>query len=144
MYARRLKALSASLLWCTLAFGATPFPDPAYQLLIGVPAHAAVGETVEVVDARTRGFVNGVLRALARKGPPFPLPEGRDIESLALRTSHPDWIARSFVELFGLDDAIAILELDNTPPPVTLRWRRSVSPSPKAWDCWRSLRPSRR
>jgi 16S rRNA (cytosine967-C5)-methyltransferase len=93
----------------------------AYQLLIGVPAHAAVGETVEVVDTRTRGFVNGVLRALARKGPPFPLPEGRDVESLALRTSHPDWIVRSLVSLFGLDDAIATLELDNTPPPVTLR-----------------------
>ncbi len=34
----------------------------AYQLLIGVPAHAAVGETVEVVDPRARGFANGVLR----------------------------------------------------------------------------------
>ena len=29
----------------------------AYQLLIGVPAHAAVGETVGVVDQRARGFV---------------------------------------------------------------------------------------
>jgi len=93
----------------------------AYQLLIGVPAHAAVGETVGVVDARARGFVNGVLRALARKGPPFPLPEGRDVESVALRTSHPDWIVRTFVDQFGLDDAIATLELDNAPPPVTLR-----------------------
>jgi 16S rRNA (cytosine967-C5)-methyltransferase len=93
----------------------------AYQLLIGVPAHAAVGETVEVVDERARGFVNGVLRALARKGPPFPLPEGDDVESIALRTSHPDWIVRMFVDAFGLADAIATLDLDNAPPPVTLR-----------------------
>ncbi|HEV7526710.1 MAG TPA: 16S rRNA (cytosine(967)-C(5))-methyltransferase RsmB [Acidimicrobiia bacterium] len=93
----------------------------AYQLLIGVPAHAAVGETVGVVDERARGFANGVLRALARKGPPFPLPEGADIESIALRTSHPDWIVRTFVDAFGTDDAIATLELDNAAPPVTLR-----------------------
>jgi 16S rRNA (cytosine967-C5)-methyltransferase len=93
----------------------------AYQLLIGVPAHAAVGETVGVVDERARGFANGVLRALARKGPPFPLPEGGDVESIALRTSHPDWIVRTFVEAFGTADAIATLELDNVAPPVTLR-----------------------
>ena len=43
----------------------------AYQLLLGIPSHAAVGETVEVVAARQRGYVNGVLRALARTGPPW-------------------------------------------------------------------------
>ena len=93
----------------------------AYQLLIGVAAHAAVGETVEVVDERARGFVNGVLRALARTGPPWPLPRGDDVAAIAVRTSHPDWIVRSFVDEFGSDDAIATLELDNEPPPVTLR-----------------------
>jgi len=93
----------------------------AYQLLIGVPAHAAVGETVGLVDERARGFANGVLRALARKGPPFPLPEGADVESIALRTSHPDWIVRMFVDAFGAADAVATLELDNVAPPVTLR-----------------------
>jgi len=93
----------------------------AYQLLVGVPAHAAVGETVGVVDTSARGFVNGVLRALARNGPPFGLPGGDDVESVAIRTSHPDWIVRTFCETFGVPDAIATLELDNEAPPVTLR-----------------------
>jgi 16S rRNA (cytosine967-C5)-methyltransferase len=93
----------------------------AYQLLVGVPAHAAVGETVGVVDTRARGFVNGVLRSLARSGPPFPLPGGDDVASVAVRTSHPDWIVRTFFETFGVADAIATLELDNEAPPVTLR-----------------------
>ncbi len=93
----------------------------AYQLLIGVPAHAAVGETVAVVDARARGFANGVLRALARTGPPFSLPSGGDVTSVGVRTSHPDWIVRMFVHTFGAVDAVATLELDNLPPPVTLR-----------------------
>lgn len=93
----------------------------AYQLFIGVPAHAAVGETVGVVDERARGFANGVLRALARKGPPFRLPAGDDVAAVAVRTSHPDWIVRSFYAAFGKAAAIATLELDNEAPPVTLR-----------------------
>jgi len=93
----------------------------AYQLLIGIPPHAAVGETVNLVGARARGFVNGVLRALARLGPPWPLPAGDDVRSLGVRTSHPDWIVGTFVDAFGADDAVATLELDDEPPPVTLR-----------------------
>jgi 16S rRNA (cytosine967-C5)-methyltransferase len=93
----------------------------AYQLLVGVPPHAAVGETVEVVDERARGFANGVLRSLARTGPPFALPEGDDVASIALRTSHPDWIVQAFVDAFGAPAAIATLELNNEAPPVTVR-----------------------
>jgi 16S rRNA (cytosine967-C5)-methyltransferase len=97
----------------------------AYQLLVGVPAHAAVGETVNVVDARARGFANAVLRALTRLGPPFVLPDGDDAESIALRTSHPDWIVYTLVGAFGSEDAVATLELDNEPPAVTVRVNRA-------------------
>jgi len=99
----------------------------AYQLLVGIPPHAAVGETVNVVDARARGFVNGVLRALARLGPSYPLPAGDDIESIAIRTSHPDWIVRMLFDEFGPADAVATLELDDEPPPVTLRVNRALA-----------------
>jgi 16S rRNA (cytosine967-C5)-methyltransferase len=97
----------------------------AYQLLVGVPPHAAVGETVGAVDARARGFANGVLRALARLGPPFALPAGDDIAAIGVRTSHPDWIVRTLVETFGAADAIATLDLDNEPPAVTVRTNRT-------------------
>lgn len=93
----------------------------AYQLLVGVPPHAAVGETVSAVDDRARGFANAVLRALARIGPPFTLPDGDDPSAIGLRTSHPDWIVRALVATFGPTDAIATLELDNEPPAVTVR-----------------------
>jgi 16S rRNA (cytosine967-C5)-methyltransferase len=99
----------------------------AYQLLVGMPPHAAVGETVNLAGARTRGFVNGVLRALARLGPPWPLPTADDIESIGIRTSHPDWIVTTLFDMFGVDDAIATLELDDEPPPVTLRVNRMRS-----------------
>jgi 16S rRNA (cytosine967-C5)-methyltransferase len=96
----------------------------AYQLLIGIPAHAAVGETVEAVSARPRGYVNGVLRALARTGPPWSWPTGDEIMNFGVRTSHPDWIVRMLVDEFGRADALATLALNDEPPPVTLRVNR--------------------
>jgi 16S rRNA (cytosine967-C5)-methyltransferase len=96
----------------------------AYQLVVGLPAHAAVGETVGVVPDRARGYANGVLRALARSGPPWPLPAGDGVEAIGVRTSHPNWIVDEFVSHFGDRDALATLELDDVAAPVTLRANR--------------------
>jgi 16S rRNA (cytosine967-C5)-methyltransferase len=93
----------------------------AYQLSAGMSPHAAVGETVGIAPERARGFVNGALRALARTGPPFRLPEGDDVAAIGVRTSHPDWIVQTYVDELGRDAALATLALDNEPPPVTLR-----------------------
>ena len=49
----------------------------AYQLWSGIPAHAAVGETVTAVGRvapRAKGFVNAVLRKLAAQPLPWALP----------------------------------------------------------------------
>ena len=92
----------------------------AYQLVTGTSPHAAVGETVGVVAERARGFANGVLRSLARLGPPWPLPAGDGIDAIGTRTSHPDWIVQTFVGELG-DAALPTLALDNEPPSVTLR-----------------------
>jgi 16S rRNA (cytosine967-C5)-methyltransferase len=62
----------------------------AYQLLhTRIPAHAAVSETVGAVVARERGFVNAILRRLA-KDPPPP-PSGRDDRAVSLRTGLAPW-----------------------------------------------------
>jgi 16S rRNA (cytosine967-C5)-methyltransferase len=93
----------------------------AYQLGAGMRPHAAVGETVEVTPGRARGFVNGILRSLARAGPPWNLPTGDDVDAIGIRTSHPDWIVQTLVDSFGIDAALATLALDDEAPPVTLR-----------------------
>jgi len=43
-----------------------------FQLVHGVPAHAAVNATVSAAPPRARGLVNAVLRSVAAAGPPFP------------------------------------------------------------------------
>ena len=96
----------------------------AYQLVADVPAHAAVSETVDALGAqlpRARGFVNGTLRALARLGPDWPWPDGDDPAAVAVRTSHPEWLVEQLSELYGPEDARAVLNADNVAPPVALR-----------------------
>jgi 16S rRNA (cytosine967-C5)-methyltransferase len=75
----------------------------AYQLLFTrIPDHAAISETVDLAGARERGFVNGVLRALARDRPAWP--EGSDDEAISLRTGLAAWAVRELRMLLG-DDA---------------------------------------
>jgi 16S rRNA (cytosine967-C5)-methyltransferase len=98
----------------------------AAQLLLldRIPPHAAVGETVEVVRARSpraAGLVNAVLRRVAAEGRPprVVLPAGTDpLARLALETSHPEWLVRRWVADLGRDAAEAAFRADDADAPV--------------------------
>lgn len=88
-----------------------------------IPAFAAVDTAVELVKQRTPAaarLVNAVLRRAVRDGAPAP-PEGRRVEDLGLRWSHPDWIVRRWIDELGVDEAERLLEANNEPSPLTLR-----------------------
>ncbi len=86
----------------------------AYQLLfLGTPAHAAVGETVDVVGGRTRGLVNAILRRIAAQPPGWP--------DDADRLSYPDWIVDRLRADLGPTDALAALEAMNVAASATER-----------------------
>jgi 16S rRNA (cytosine967-C5)-methyltransferase len=86
----------------------------AYQLhYAGVPAHAAVGETVELAPKRARGFVNAVLRRVSNTPMVWP--------NEAVRLSYPDWIVDRLVTELGHEDAMAALTAMNEAPSVTER-----------------------
>jgi 16S rRNA (cytosine967-C5)-methyltransferase len=85
----------------------------AYQLVFaGVPAHAAVAETVALAPARARGFVNAVLRKVAAT--PMVWPDD------ATRLSYPEWLAALLHDEVG-DEAAAVMERMNVAPPVSSR-----------------------
>lgn len=85
----------------------------AYQLhFAGVAAHAAVDTTVALAPRRTRGFVNAVMRKVARI--PMVWPDE------ATRLSYPDWIVETFDREVGADSRAA-LERMNTAPRATVR-----------------------
>ena len=99
----------------------------AYQLtsLDRVPSHAAVDTSVELAKenggARLAAFVNAVLRRLARTEPAATAPVGDDAERLAAEHSHPVWLVRRWVELFGLRATQLLLRWNNTRPRLVLQ-----------------------
>jgi 16S rRNA (cytosine967-C5)-methyltransferase len=98
-----------------------------YSLLLldRVPDHAAVGTAVESIRRkrpRAVGYVNGVLRKVARQGAGWlpTRPVGRSVAAWAEWTSHPDWWVERVVERCGWATAIALLEANNRPARTTL------------------------
>jgi 16S rRNA (cytosine967-C5)-methyltransferase len=95
-----------------------------YQLVEGVPAHAAVGETVgalAVSTPRAKGYANAVLRRVASLGPPWPWPSGDSVTAVGIRTSMPDWVVERLFADLGVEDATAALAHANEPAALTLR-----------------------
>jgi 16S rRNA (cytosine967-C5)-methyltransferase len=97
-------------------------------LLLGIPDHAAVNETVEAGKASVRGLVNAVLRRaiLSRKR---LLDEIPDLPS-AVALSHPDWLYKRWKTSFGKRDAVALMEWNNQPAATYFR----VNPLAEAPD----------
>jgi 16S rRNA (cytosine967-C5)-methyltransferase len=104
----------------------------AYQLtsLDRVPSHAAVDTSVELAKenggARLAAFVNAVLRRLARTEPTAAAPVGDDAERLAAEYSHPIWLVRRWMELFGPPATQGLLRWNNTRPRLVLQPARQT------------------
>jgi 16S rRNA (cytosine967-C5)-methyltransferase len=98
-----------------------------YQLAYAdrVPAHAAVGESVELVKRESPGgakLVNAVLRRGAREAPALVAALGDATPAAAaLRHSHPEWIAALWWEALGPDAARALMAAGNEPAETALR-----------------------
>lgn len=89
----------------------------AYQLLHldRIPAHAAIGESVELAkragETHAAGMVNAVLRKIARE----PRAEA------AAEAAHPQWMVRRWARFYGRDAARAICEFDQQPAGICVR-----------------------
>ena len=109
-----------------------------YQLLhlTRVPAAAVVDDAVNLAGRMGKrsaaGFVNAVLRTLARRRSSLPLPERpadpadreRAIDYLSITLSHPRWLAERWYERLGFVAAERWMQFNNRPAPLTLRANR--------------------
>lgn len=114
-----------------------------FQLLYldRVPAAAVVDDAVNLARARglssAAGFVNAILRRVARSGRPPDLPprpaappeESREdwIEHLSVTGSHPPWLVSRWLHRCGPDGTASWLAFNNTPAALTVRANRLVT-----------------
>ena len=98
-----------------------------YQLafLDRVPAHAAVGESVELVKRESPGgakLVNAVLRRGAREAAALLAAlDDSTPAGAALVHSHPEWIAALWWDALGPEVARALMAAGNAPAEAALR-----------------------
>ncbi len=99
-----------------------------FQLLFmdKVPSSAAVNECVKLskkVGAyKSSGFINAVLRNFIRNDCKYNLPDDSDIiEHLSVKFSCPQFLTKRFINQYGLDNAVSILEGLAQRPPLTIR-----------------------
>ncbi|MCD8216768.1 MAG: 16S rRNA (cytosine(967)-C(5))-methyltransferase, partial [Clostridiales bacterium] len=88
-----------------------------YQLkyMDAVPDSAVCNEAVKLAVKRgfsgLRGFVNGVLRSIARKKERivYPSMETESVRAISIRYSMPEWIVNRFCDAYGQERCIRIL-----------------------------------
>lgn len=97
-----------------------------YQLLFldRVPARAAVHESVNLAkkggQEALSGFVNAVLRTAENNKASFEAKGESEIDTLALKYSHPTWLVKRWVKSLGAERSEEALKADNQPHSVFL------------------------
>ena len=99
--------------------------------LDGVPAHAAIFETVQLATPhprrnsgrKTAGFINAVLRSVQRKGATLTYPplDANPIEHIALSLSYPTWLVKRWLQTRGVAWTLAFCRASNQIAPLALR-----------------------
>ncbi|HCQ39191.1 MAG TPA: hypothetical protein DIV39_08555 [Verrucomicrobiales bacterium] len=96
-------------------------------LLLGIPDHAAVNETVNCARKPVRGLINAVLRrAVAARKTLFS--ESEDLRA-PTRFSHPEWLCNRWEQQFGKNEMESLLVWNNEPAPVIIRLN-PLAPNP--------------
>ena len=105
----------------------------AFQLLHldGVPAHAAIFETVQLATShlrrgrgrKTAGFINAVLRSVQREGATLTYPQLKTnpTEHIAFSLSYPTWLVQRWLETRGVSWTLAFCRASNQIAPLALR-----------------------
>lgn len=100
-----------------------------YQLLYSdkIPVSAACNESVKLAKkyghSASSGFVNAILRNIARAGQDIKLPDrDKDIELyLSVKYSHPKWMVELFLKEHGAEFTEQLLLANNEVPKLSVR-----------------------
>jgi 16S rRNA (cytosine967-C5)-methyltransferase len=99
-----------------------------YQLKFSdrLPAFAVVDEAVKsakIIAPAQSGLTNAILRNYLRHGDKisFPSWKTQPAEHIAALHSHPLWLTKIWLNIFGKEEAQALCKANNEMPPMTIR-----------------------
>ena len=100
-----------------------------YQLkyMDSVPDSAVCNEAVKLAKRKgfgsLSGFVNGVLRNISRNLSTITYPDEQkdQIQYLSVRYSMPEWIVRQWINDYGMEQTVSVLQAFLQETPVTIR-----------------------
>ncbi|MGI9036721.1 MAG: 16S rRNA (cytosine(967)-C(5))-methyltransferase RsmB [Pyrinomonadaceae bacterium] len=113
-----------------------------YQLIFlnKIPAHAAINDSVNLVQAAkktsAKGFANAILRKFTRDK--IILNFADEIEKLSIETSHPRWLIEKWIRQFGFDETAKLAAANDETPRLDFRFTAKTSEAVK-----KSLRQER-
>ena len=99
-----------------------------YQLKFSdrLPAFAVVDEAVKIakiIHPDKSALVNAILRNYLRRGQkiPFPSLKKNPAEYIAAFHSHPLWLVKKWIKIFGPEETMSLCSANNEIPPLTVR-----------------------
>lgn len=97
-----------------------------YQLIFlqGSKDYASINESVKIIkkiDYKSSGFVNAVLRNIARDKEKIRVLKEDSIENISIKYSFERWIVEKLVEQYGFNEAIDIVKSLSLKPRIYLR-----------------------
>lgn len=101
-----------------------------YQLIYmnKIPESAAVNESVKLATRfyakkNSTQFINAILRGFIRKKESLRLPDQKKdpVAYLSVNYSVPEWICKLWLNAYGMENTVRILETVNSHPAITLR-----------------------
>ena len=95
-----------------------------YQLayMDKIPAHAAINETVSLVNKRSKGFVNAVLRSYQRMGDKIALPDSSDkVKYLSVKYSVGEELIKALLRTYPFEECEKIFAAFGQKTPITMR-----------------------
>jgi 16S rRNA (cytosine967-C5)-methyltransferase len=91
-----------------------------YELeFLKTPEYAVINSYVELskkFGKSSSGFVNAVLRGFLRGDISLSLPQ-----NISINLSHPEWLVKKWIEVYGEEETIKICEFNNKPPKLSVR-----------------------
>jgi 16S rRNA (cytosine967-C5)-methyltransferase len=99
-----------------------------YQLKFSdrLPVFAVVDEAVKIakiIHPEKSALVNAILRNYLRRGQniPFPSLEKNPAQYIAALYSHPLWLVKKWINIFGAEETMSLCSANNEIPPLTVR-----------------------